>query len=694
MTQSIDTLYRTYQSTNWLIEDESERSIPMTKGVLFNELSSLILSKSTKTNVDLLKILNQCVNKPNNFFDDYATHLSSCNSQDIAGSGSQRRDAQSQSRSRSRSQAINILFIVLNMIKKLSRQSNLKLTKFIWGHQGFRDLIKYCPILMNGQTAMTTSIFCNLTIADEFMTDIDSILECYEPMIADPTIHIDLIRYINRIFVLNNDYSFDDPRMMNRNNLSTMDFLVMCLGIFVKVMKSTNNVTNGHSEYVYECFWKMVNNAYFPLHTMYNSVTESLQYYQEQFKLNSSDRTVRMTVQRGTTMVKNLSICTGIVDSEYIDNKICDLIDNLISTRDYNVLARTISSFGHRTLKNIHVSKSKLSKMVLSILDNNVPLHIKFDTMRFVMSHGLKKEIFLLDNSTDIFIRYILSDVIKLKELDKIHLIDMMIELSDVQSIMLNPDIIELYMFLLPDFSEQYTNILNMFLDLQTDEQKNNALNDINNIAKSCPILISKMSILGRLGLSYISDMLNFIETILNTKNIIRDLSSQPRHQDLVNSENKDNFENVVKIFDEVKERHIESIQPVLLDLLHEMIDHHRVVLDGNAQRILEPFLSEQFLGINNNKILFLSDIASNCESDILDGIKCDLAINPYFINIGETKQGIHQLIDRKTLYNMYRTKVNPYTGEPINKKTIDEFNESIEIQKARQDVIDKINKL
>lgn len=110
--------------------------------------------------------------------------------------------------------------------------------------------------------------------------------------------------------------------------------------------------------------------------------------------------------------------------------------------------------------------------MVLTILDKNVPLHIKFDAMRFVMSHGLKDDIFLSSDTTDIFIKYILTDVIKLKELDKIHLIDMMVELSDVPQITSNPDIIELYMFLLPDFSEQYTTILNMFLDLQTDEQK------------------------------------------------------------------------------------------------------------------------------------------------------------------------------------------------------------------------------
>ena len=686
MSKSIDALYRLYQTNDCQTDCPVDCQMDdTTKNSLFNELSLLILSKSTKSSVELLKLLNQCAksnSKPNNFFDDYANHLSKS---DVG----ERRNA-------SRSQAVNILFIILNMIKKLSRQSNLTLTKFIWGCQGFRDLIKYCPILMNGRDAMTTSIFCNVTIKDEFMTDIDSILECYEPLIVDPTIHIDLIRYVNRIFALNNGYGFDDPRIIaHREILSTMDFLVMCLGIFVKIMKAKSDDFGDFSEYVYECFWKMVSNTYIPLHTMYNSVTQSLYYYQEQLKLNPSDKVAASTVQRGTTMVKNLSICAGIVDLEYIDNKICDLIDNLISTSDFDTLSRIIPSFGSRTSKNIRASRSKLSKMVLSIIDNNVPLHIKFDAMKFVMSHGLKNDIFLLNNSTDIFIKYILTDVIKLKdcdrnELDKIHLIDMMVELSDVSPIMLDSNIIELYMFLLPDFSEQYTNILNMFLDLQTDEQKNNALNDVKNIAKSCVLLISKMPILGRIGISYLSDMLNFIETILNTKSIVQDLSLQPRHQDLVNSENKDEFEKTLEIFDKVKDHHIKMIKPILSSLLNTLTDHHKVVLDKNSQRILESLLE-----ITNNKITFVSDDVLS--SDILDGIKCDLAINPYFINIGSLNQGSNQtlhLIDRKTLYNMYRTKVNPYTREPVDKKTLDEFNESIEIQKARQNVIDKINQL
>lgn len=658
MSNSINALYQLYKSTNQ----------KLSKDTLFNELSSLILSKSTKSNVELLKILNQCANKPNDFFDDYAIHLSKAITDGVRGS--QRR-------------AVDILFIILNIIKKLSRGSNLTLTKFIWGRQGFRDLIKYCPILTNGRDAMSTSIFCNVTIADEFMTDIDLILRSYEPLIMDQTIHIDLIRYQNRIFVLNNDYCFDDPRMINRNILSTMDFLVMLIGIFVKIMK-TNDFDRpgvGPESEVYECFWKMVRNVYFPLYTMYHSVTESLQYYQEQLKLNPSDKVAASTAQRGITMVKNLSICMKIVDSEYIDNKICDFVDNLISISDYDTLARIIPSFGSRGLKDIHVPISILSKMVLTILDKNVPLHIKFDAMRFVMSHGLKDDIFLSSDTTDIFIKYILTDVIKLKELDKIHLIDMMVELSDVPQITSNPDIIELYMFLLPDFSEQYTTILNMFLDLQTDEQKTNALNDITNIAKSCIILIDIMPILGRICLSYISDMLNFIETILNTKNLVRDLSLQPRHQNLVNSENRDNFEKTLAIFDTVKEKHINSINLVLSLLLNTMCDQYRVVLDNNAQRVLK------LLGIINNRILFLSDDPS---SDVLDTIKCDLAINPYFINVGQ----ILHLIDRKTLYNMYRTKVNPYTRELIDKKSIDEFNETIEIQKARQNVIDKINRL
>jgi len=79
-----------------------------------------------------------------------------------------------------------------------------------------------------------------------------------------------------------------------------------------------------------------------------------------------------------------------------------------------------------------------------------------------------------------------------------------------------------------------------------------------------------------------------------------------------------------------------------------------------------------------------------------LDVIKCDLAINPYFIKTENKHENKYDetlyIIDRKTLYNIYRTKSHPFTRQFIDKKMMDEFNELPHIKRRRQEALNKIN--
>lgn len=669
----------------------SQLSITADKEAIFNQFTKCIVDQDFKNIGELLQLMNKCSELKTNmnttdkiteakgnlldsFFNEYSMYLSLNTN-------------------------TKVLIVLLEIIRKLSNQSKLSLTKFIWSYQGFRNLIKYYPLSSDGYNVISTSILCSVTMKDKLMSNLDIILEKYIDLINDLSISDDLIKYINHIFVLNNAYSFDDPRMMNPNALSSSDFLVLSMNLLIEHMKVMEKNNISFTKNTHEAFWRMVNIVYVTLYVMYYSVLDSFKTYSQQLSEcdakndQNNIKNLKSIIRKGKKMLKNLTTFMSTIDTKYVDNKICELIDNLIIMKDYKIMTRLIDCFGNRPSKNILVDKSKLARMILKILSSeSVPAINKFSSMRFIMSHNLKEQIFLLEESSDIITKYILNDVQKLQDLDKFHLIDMMVELSDT-CIMFSQDIMELYMFMIPDFSEHYSNILKQFLYL-SNKVKPDAINDLGNMITFSEILIKNMLTLGRVSLSYLNDIFTLIETICDTKNILATSVNDNVNFNDLNYETKEDFENGLKIFDELESKYVTIIKPNILSLFKTLAKDYKVIINKNSDNILKKYLKldlelELNDEYNNNQIKVMS--FEEFPSDTIDVIKCDIAINPYYIKTGENT---FNLMDRKTIYNLFRTKIHPFTRELIDKNSIETFNETEEVQLLRTEIISKINQL
>lgn len=718
---SVKKLYEIYASTQLIGTDHDGLC-----DQLFEQLSERIIDRSANNIGELLLQLSRCVdntsmtigittntNQPHAdktfsaFFNRYAQYLA--NHQDKENS-------------------VSVLKALLGIIRKVSAK-RYALTKFLWGCKGFRDLIQTYPKSSNGFSAMSDSVFCSVTDKDSLITNVEVVVNCFTPLFEDKQVHDALLSHINSIITSNKGYTYEDPRMMNRSILSTTDFCVLVMNILIKIMKQSEQdlltnkdvdssvptplVTrrNEFNKRFADVFWKTIDTVYITTYVMRASIARSIDDVQEQIKSLESEpksrstdsriSTLREHLSKGTEMMARLSQYINTIDIEYIDQKIPDLIDHIITTKNFNLMTRLITCFGNRTLQSIRVDRINIAEMILKILKSqDVPPHNKFFAMRLVMSHNLKRHLFSLRDSALIVTQYIMNDVQRLKEIDKLHLIDMLVELSDT-SIMSSKNVLELYMYLVSDFNEQYTGILKDYLNIP-NESKPDAMRDLTCMIESSALLLRNMPILGRHALSYLNDILSLVETICDSKNILKSCTEQPAHHDLSAPENVTNFENALGIFETMRDKYIEKIKPFIIGLIKVLQSEYTVVIDSNSERIITKILmidiDKEFNTINDNgknpHHIVKTVSASQVPEDLMDSIKCDLAVNPYYIKTGDEHNETLHIIDRKTVYSMYRTKTHPFTRQPIDKKMIDDFNESLHIKQLRSSALEKINSL
>lgn len=697
---------------------------------IFNSLTDSIISRSPNNIGELLLLLNQGINNKEikNFFDQYASYIAS---------------------DTNRERSISVLKSLLGIIRKLSTK-RYDITSFIWSLQGFRDLIQFYPKSTNGYTAMSDSIFCTVTDKDSLIANIDIAMNAFNPLINDKQVHNALIKHINFILMDNKGYTYEDPRMMNKSVLSTTDFCVLMLNILIKIMKSTEHdfisndmssvlspldlITqrNNFDQRFSDVFWTAVDTVYITTYVMCDSIDRSIRDAQDHIRSFENEEgllqrsnpnqllAMKNHLLKGNEMITRLSQYISTIDIEYIDTSIPKLVDHIINTKNFNTLTRLISCFGNRTLKSIRIDRLILAEMVLKILKSHeVPPHNKFFAMRLVMSHNMKQHLFSLRDSTLIVTQYIMNDVQRLKEIDKLHLIDMLVELSDT-TIMSSKNVLELYMYLVSDFNEQYTAILKDFLNL-SEETKPDAMRDLTCMIESSALLLRNMPLLGRHSLSYLNDILSFVETICNSKQILESCTEQTVHRDLISQNNIASFQAALTIFDTMKTRFIEKIKPFVIALIKVLQSEYIVIIDTESERIMKNILGidfeKEFNEESNKKTDQTLDSesltspsqqivthtpsheikivsVSNVPEDLMDVIKCDLAINPYYIKTGDEHNETLHIIDRKTVYNLYRTKIHPFTRQPIDKKIIDDFNETPCIKQLRSDALKKINLL
>ncbi len=711
MKDSIKKIYESYISN-----DMSNASSNTSFDTMFNLLSDRIIEQSPNDIDDLLLLFSRGIDTKETeniiiftkFFDHYATYLTL--------------------------QPDKMLSVtVLKSLLGIIRNSDIKrlITPFIWSFQGFRDLIQFYPNSTNGFTAMSDSIFCTVTTKNLLIINIDDAMHSINPLIEDPRVHDALIMHINSILTHNNGYTYENPEMINESIVSTFDFCVLILCILIKIMKNTKHnllsddklidgmltddklidgmltddkLIDGKlsvlssdqiNERFGDIFWKAIDTVYITIYVMYDSINKTihaLQEYIRSLETNSGHESnnsaqilgARHHILKGNIMITRLSQYLSITDIKYIDTAIPKLIDHIINTKNFNTLSRLITCFGNRTIRSFQVDGIMIAEMILKILKSqNVPYHNKFLVMRFVMSHNLKHEMFLLKDSALIIIHYIINDTQRLKDLDKLHLIDVLLELSDTP-IISSFDVLELYMYLASDFNEQYTVIIKELLFLP-DIIKIDAIRNLNNIIESSALFLRNMSLLGRHSLSYLSDILSFVETICDTKNILKSYMEHSAYREFI-------YQNIVsEIFDNMRERYIEKIKPFVITLIRVLQIEYTVIIDTNSERIMKTVLNIDF----DKELIKIKVVSSDTvPEDLMDIIKCDLAINPYYIRSGNPHNETLHIIDRKTVYNIYRSKIHPFTREHVDKNLIDEFNNMPHIKQLRDNALQKINSL
>jgi hypothetical protein len=610
-----------------------------------------IVSEIIINNEDIFGLLWLLSHKDNEFLESYAEYVSTTG------------------------KSLDILKILLSITRRSKKK--YEITEKIWSCKGFRNIITTYPKSSDGYMAIKDSIFSSLTEKDSLILNITDAYNSLKPLIEDSDIHDFLINYIDMIIRYNIGYTYINPEMVDRKKISTIDFLVLIFNVMISIFKKKE-------KYDLNVFWNAINIIYVTMYDMYDKMIMSISDNQDALKSNDNEvdkERIKNALKINMNDVDVICQYMKTIDIEYVDNMIIKYSPYLIENKEYDILSRVIMSFGIRPSVSFKVSRLNICEFILLILDSETPLHIKFNAFRVIISHNLKGQIFECTNSRHIISQYILKDVTRIKELDKIHLIDIMIDLSESQ-IMESPDVLELYMFLLSGFSEQYTKILKIFLKI-SDKNKIMAMEDCMHIVEMSALLIRNLPILGRYALSYLPDILIFVETICDTKfTMIQSLDHRDYSEEMTKH---------MMIFDTMREKYIEKIKPFIISMLKVLDANFKIIIDSNTNAILNNIIDIDF-DIDNDltkdfkNIKIINEIPEN----ISDVITYGIAINPYFLKSADKPQ----LIDRKTLFSIYQTQTNPFTRQHIDKIEIDQYNDTPEIKKLRQDVTDIIMSL
>jgi len=608
---------------------------------------------------------------------------------------------------------VKVLKTLLNTVQKLSSTKMISLTKFIWERKSFRSLIRYYPRSDTGKLYMTESIFSNVFPKDgSINNEIKISLEAFTPLTINKDISHDLMQYIDDIFKKNVGFTYDDPNMMNKAIMSTTDMLTLCFVIMTDILKINYEDPKTIPEYMLRIFWNGINVVYITSHIMNRTITDSIRYCIERneelkkIKNPTIDEkremiNMKASITQGDTMINNLNKYTSLIDTEYVETMMFEYptsVNYIINNKNYDLIQRLIEDVGQTSI-NVLISRTKtdkdtillrLSKFVLAILKNtDFSVHIKFNAMRLMLSHNLKDTILNDTDGVDILIRYIVEDVIRLKDVEHAHLIDLMIELADT-SIIKQSDIMELYMYLLPEFSEHYNKLLKAFVYV-SEEILPQVIIDIRLLISVTLVIVQNISCIGNNSLSYIEDVLSFIETLRNTYILIKNITKEDLSPVLAAD-----LEKTRNMFVNFKSSYSEQIKPLIVQMFKDLqTSVCRIIITNESDRILHELFGSDYDDTVYPLIKVID--SSQVPIDLVDTIKCDIALNPYYITTGSTNSTDsinniqYHLIDRKTYYGIIRMKTNPFTRESIDKESLDRLNEQDNIKFMRNDVWSRI---
>jgi hypothetical protein len=237
----------------------------------------------------------------------------------------------------------------------------------------------------------------------------------------------------------------------------------------------------------------------------------------------------------------------------------------------------------------------------------------------------------------------------------------------------MNMEVVEKLLYALPGICGQYKESLKCLSFQQTENQK--IVVSLTRMIKASTLMIRSLDSMGSNGLSYVDQLLEYVETIIETKkHLILDPDTRIEQSDLL------------KILDMLEKKYIETIRPMIDLMFQKLIGFDRnIMISKNTERICVEVIK---IELPENLKVIDDDTLSQEYKDV---ITCDMVINPYYITTGT---GELFLIDRKTMLSLSETKINPFTRETMDRQMIEEFNDKPEIIEHRRQYVEKINKL
>lgn len=601
---------------------------------------------------------------------------------------------------------VDVLKLLLKGTKKLNGSSKVVVTRNLYGSKNIRNLIKHYPVYDNGYASMSESIFCSVKTDCKLMVNIDICGSAFTSLVEDPDIRMDLLRHIEAVLTGNRDYTYDDPSRMATTQMSTIDYCIMCLNILVEVIKRYEDVRYIDEDIrtiIYDTFIHGVHVVYLTTYRINHNIKASimecenlLQNLKKQNPLPLENiRELQEKIDKGLSMLSTLSMHCTTIDYEFIDKMILDTIDYAIAKNMFDYIKQFIESFSTIPVNVMKMTKNSLAAIILKILNSKTSVHIKFDSMRFIMSRNLQNELFSLDNAIKIVSEYIRHDAREIKNIGNMHMIDLMIELSNTP-VAKDLDTIETYLYHIPDFIELFKMLITRYHAF-SDASKPYVIEDIGRIIDASVLLIKDVPVLENLSLSYIDDLLLMIDTIVNIKK-----SVQTVYPDL---------ESQLQAFDKISDMYLNRTKPYLLNMLKNISDNHQLSVNKRSFDILTDRLKINYIEcVNHDDHYYHNDhnerdnVEQNTFSlyvidddsvptDLCDVVNYVVAKNPYYISTNQNSdKQIHlQLIDRKTYYDICQRELNPFTRDHITKDAFDKFNNTEEIMIKRLEVSNRI---
>ena len=595
--------------------------------IAYDQLTARVMSGATDTNhlIDLIAS-NHSDQQFAHTFDGYASYLAT-------------------------QKNWQVLETIIRQLGRLPRAPRYQVTRFLWDRHGIRELVEYYPVQRSGADIGAT-IFGMVT--DDDMLDyqgVDSAIECFSAFAENYNelrITRALLAHISQIYEINTGYTYSDVRLAP--SLSRFDYMIVCFGVMVKVIRFTHNTSY---EQCARVFWQGIGVVY-----------STLFHIRETARSDLTNPANNYALAHTKHMLVTLGQYITILGCTYVDTLICQTIKYAIRTKRYGDLLRCVAQFSMRA--SIEFDPCIVCDIIARLIGSRVPMHIKYDSIRLLVSHGMVARYTAIHENHPITKQYIL-EYSRQPNMPVFHLLDLVDAMHGCEQIF-DAEVIEQYMLGFTPIVDRY----NQLIQLYVPDRSNRAVrDDLDLVYGSAIKLFDASTRLARYLKCHITPIIEYAGHLIEMGNIILPVCSKYSRQ---------LAESVARLVGMAGKIMVTRATYTVLQGIVDMASGEYTVriYDDNVDmaRGYEVKLCDERERVDPD--------------DLLDAISCDLVTDPYYI---KSSDQLH-LVDRKTILRLCETKKNPFTREPLDRESVEQFNTSPCMIEARVQIQAKLDRL